>query len=216
MGWFVDPLMFGDYPSSMRTRVGNRLPKFSKAESILIKGTLDFVGINHYTTWYAKNNYTNIIGVLLKDSLANNGAVTFPLRDGKPIGDRANSIWLYIVPRGIRSVVNYVKTRYGNPPVIITENGMDDSNSQFKSIKDALKDEKRIKYHNDYLTNLLASIKEDGCNVKGYFAWSLLDNWEWGAGYSSRFGLYYVDYNDKLKRYAKDSVHWFKNFLTSS
>lgn len=69
--------MFGDYPSSMRTRVGNRLPKFSEAESILIKGTLDFVGINHYTTWYARNNYTNIIGVLLKDSLADNGAVTF-------------------------------------------------------------------------------------------------------------------------------------------
>ncbi|GFQ08592.1 beta-glucosidase 6 [Phtheirospermum japonicum] len=92
---------------------------------------------------------------------------------------------------------------------------MDDGNSPFTSIKDALKDEKRIKYHNDYLTNLLAAIKEDGCNVRGYFAWSLLDNWEWGAGYSSRFGLYYVDYKDKTKRYAKDSVKWFKNFLAS-
>ncbi|CAL5354981.1 unnamed protein product [Camellia sinensis] len=84
----------------------------------------------------------------------------------------AHSIWLYIVPHGIRSLMNYIKEKYGNPPVIITEN---------------------------------ASIKEDGCNVKGYFVWSLLDNWEWASGYTSRFGLYFVDYNDKLKRYPKDS-----------
>lgn len=51
--------------------------------------------------------------------------------------------------------------------------------------------------------------------MKGYFAWSLLDNWEWGAGFSSRFGLFFVDYKDKLKRYPKNSVQWFKNFLTS-
>uniref|UniRef100_M0ZL30 Beta-glucosidase n=2 Tax=Solanum TaxID=4107 RepID=M0ZL30_SOLTU len=93
---------------------------------------------------------------------------------------------------------------------------MDDSNNIFTSRKDTLKDTKRINYHNDYLTNLLAAIKEDGCNVKGYFVWSLMDNWEWAAGFSSRFGLYYVDYKDNLKRYPKDSVNWFKNFLGSA
>ncbi|KAL3830627.1 hypothetical protein ACJIZ3_019429 [Penstemon smallii] len=56
--------------------------------------------------------------------------------------------------------------------------------------------------------------KEDGCNVKGYFVWSFLDNWEWSAGFSAKFGLYYVDYNN-LKRYAKDSAKWFKKFLAS-
>ncbi|KAK9060100.1 hypothetical protein SSX86_020804 [Deinandra increscens subsp. villosa] len=213
LGWFLDPVMFGDYPSSMRTRVGDRLPKFSKLQSALLKGSIDFVGINHYTTWYAWHNSTSIIGVLLNDSVADSGSITLPWKDGKAIGDRANSIWLYIVPQGFRSLLNYVKKRYGNPLVIITENGMDDPNSPFISLKNALKDEKRVKYHNDYLTNLLAAIREDGCNVKGYFAWSLLDNWEWAAGYSSRFGLYFVDYNDKLKRYAKDSAIWFKNFL---
>ncbi|OVA18903.1 Glycoside hydrolase [Macleaya cordata] len=215
-GWFMDPLFFGDYPSSMRNRAGSRLPRFSNAEAALVKGSLDFVGINHYTTYYAKNNSTNLIGNLLNDTLADSGAITLPFRNGKAIGDRASSIWLYIVPHGIRSLMNYIKHKYGNPPVIITENGMDDSNDPFKSIKDALKDEKRIKYHNDYLLNLLASIKEDGCNVRGYFAWSLLDNWEWAAGYTSRFGLFFVDYKDKLKRYPKDSVQWFKNFLTST
>ncbi|KAI7748197.1 hypothetical protein M8C21_002906 [Ambrosia artemisiifolia] len=214
LGWFLDPIMFGDYPTSMRTRVGDRLPRFSKLQSALLKGSIDFVGINHYTTWYAWHNSTSIIGTFLNDSIADSGAITLPFKDGKAIGDRANSIWLYIVPGGFRSLLNYIKNKYGNPLVIITENGMDDPNGPFISRQNALKDEKRVKYHNDYLTNLLAAIKEDGCNVKGYFAWSLLDNWEWGAGFSSRFGLYFVDYNDKLKRYAKDSAIWFKNFLT--
>ncbi|AQL08787.1 Beta-glucosidase 11 [Zea mays] len=137
-------------------------------------------------------------------------------RNGKAIGDRANSIWLYIVPSGMRSLMNYVKERYNSPPIYVTENGMDDGNSPFTSIKDALKDSKRVKYHNDYLTNLAASIKDDACDVRGYFAWSLLDNWEWTAGYSSRFGLYFVDYKDNLKRYPKSSVQWFKNLLASS
>lgn len=72
----MDPLFFGEYPSSMRTRVGDRLPKFSADEAALVKGSLDFVGINHYTTWYAKNNSTNIIGKLLHDTLADSGATT--------------------------------------------------------------------------------------------------------------------------------------------
>ncbi|CAI9096483.1 OLC1v1032644C1 [Oldenlandia corymbosa var. corymbosa] len=215
LGWFLEPLITGDYPASMRTRVGKRLPKFSQAQSAALKGSFDFIGINHYTTWYVENNNTNIIGVLLNDSVADSGTSTLPFKGLKPIADRANSIWLYIVPQGIRNLMNYIRTKYGNPLVIITENGMDDGNPPFNPIKNAVKDEKRIKYHNDYLTELLASIEEDGCNVNGYFVWSLLDNWEWGAGYSSRFGLYYVDYNDKLKRYPKDSVKWFKNFLTS-
>ncbi|KAL2349172.1 hypothetical protein Fmac_003172 [Flemingia macrophylla] len=168
---FLDPLIFGDYPTSMRSRVGKRLPKFSKSQAGLLKGSLDFVGINHYTTFYAMHNTSNILGVLLNDSIADSGAFTFR---------------------------------------------MDDPNDPSISIKEALKDEKRIKYHNDYLTNLLASIIEDGCNVKGYFAWSLLDNWEWQSGFTSRFGLYFIDYKDNLKRYPKHSVEWFKKFLKST
>ncbi|XP_057417830.1 beta-glucosidase 40-like [Lotus japonicus] len=212
LGWFLDPLMFGDYPSSMRSRVGSRLPKFSPSESASLKGSIDFVGINHYTTFYARHNSSNLIGIVLNDTIADSGAVTLPFNGTKVIGERANSIWLYLVPEGMRSLMNYIKQKYGNPLVVITENGMDDPNNPFISIKDALKDEKRIRYYNGYLSSLLASIK-DGCNVKGYFAWSLLDNWEWSAGYTCRFGLYFVDYKDNQKRYPKQSVEWFKNFL---
>lgn len=72
----MDPIFFGDYPSSMRKRVGNRLPKFSAAEAALVKGSIDFVGINHYTTYYAKRNSTNVVNILLNDSLADSGAIT--------------------------------------------------------------------------------------------------------------------------------------------
>ncbi|KAE9597343.1 putative beta-glucosidase [Lupinus albus] len=215
LGWFLDPLMFGDYPSSMRSSVGNRLPKFSEADVALVKGSLDFVGINHYTTFYARDNSTNVVRTVLHDSLANSGTITlrkYLTQFSNSVGGFANSIWLYIVPQGMRSLMNYIKQKYGNPPVVITENGMDDPNSPFTSVKDALKDEKRIRYLNSYLSELLASIK-DGCNVKGHFVWSVLYNWEWSAGYSSRFGLYFVDYKDNLKRYPKQSVEWYKNFL---
>ena len=69
-----------------------------------------------------------------------------------------------------------------------------------------------VKNLNSCLKNLC---REDGCDVRGYFVWSLLDNWEWVAGYTSRFGLYFVDYNDNLKRYPKDSVQWFKKLLAN-
>ncbi|KAH0467835.1 hypothetical protein IEQ34_002868 [Dendrobium chrysotoxum] len=215
-GWFMDPIFFGEYPSSMRERVGKRLPTFSDKDAALVKGSLDFVGINHYTTYYAMENSTNLVGVVFNDALADSGTINLPFKGLHPIGDKASSIWLYIVPRGLRSLMNYIKDKYGNPPVIITENGMDDSNNPFISIKNALKDEKRIRYHSEYLGNLSAAIKDDGCDVRGYFVWSLLDNWEWAAGYTSRFGLYFVDYNDNLKRYPKNSVQWFKNLLSSA
>ncbi|KAG0460239.1 hypothetical protein HPP92_023367 [Vanilla planifolia] len=215
-GWLMDPIFFGDYPISMRERVQNRLPKFSAADAALVKGSLDFVGINHYTTYYTKVNSTNLIGVLFNDALADSGSISLPFKNFKPIGERAASLWLYSVPGGMRSLMNYIKEKYDNPPVIITENGMDDSNSPFISINKALKDEKRIRYHNNYLGNLSAAIREDGCDVRGYFVWSLLDNWEWAAGYSSRFGLYFVDYKNNLKRYPKDSALWFKKLLSSA
>ena len=68
--------MFGDYPNSMRSRVGSRLPEFTKDESSLLKGSLDFVGINHYTTFYASKSSTNLVQILLNDTLADSGAIT--------------------------------------------------------------------------------------------------------------------------------------------
>ncbi|WZZ48487.1 hypothetical protein YC2023_048594 [Brassica napus] len=92
--------------------------------------------------------------------------------------------------------------------------GINDYDDGTKSREDILKDTFRIKYHEDHLEQLHKAVMEDGCDVRGYYAWSLLDNFEWEHGYSTRFGLYFVDYDNNLERYPKDSVKWFKEFLS--
>ncbi|KAL5214746.1 hypothetical protein ABZP36_003898 [Zizania latifolia] len=210
LGWFMDPLIRGDYPLSMRRLVGNRLPRFTKDQSELIKGAFDFIGLNYYTANYANslppsnglnNSYTT-------DARANLTGV----RNGIPIGPQAASPWLYIYPQGFRELVLYVKENYGNPTIYITENGVDEANNKTLPLQEALKDDTRIEYYHKHLLSLLSAIR-DGANVKGYFAWSLLDNFEWVNGYTVRFGINFVDYNDGNKRYPKNSAHWFRNFL---
>ncbi|XP_047336468.1 putative beta-glucosidase 41 [Impatiens glandulifera] len=210
LGWFLEPLLLGDYPLSMRKLVGERLPKGSNS----FKRSLDFVGINHYTSLYARNDRIGMRKFLFNDALSDFSVISSSSRHGIPIGERGgNSRWMHIVPWGIRKVVNYVKDKYGNLPLMISENGVDDPKNSHLSVKTALQDFKRIRFHEDYLSNLSAAIREDKCNVKGYFIWSLLDNWEWNNGYSVRFGLYFVDYKNNLTRIPKASVDWLKVVL---
>ncbi|GMY31559.1 putative beta-glucosidase 41 isoform X2 [Fagus crenata] len=213
LGWFLDPLLLGEYPLSMKKFVGKRLPKISPATSKFLVGSLDFLGINHYTTLYARNDRSRIRKLIVKDAIADAAVITSPYRGGVAIGERAASRWIRIVPWGIRKLANYLKDKYGNPLVIITENGMDDPNKSSIALDTALQDDKRIRFHQDYLSNLSAAIRQDDCNIHGYFVWSLLDNWEWNLGYSVRFGLYYVDYKNNLTRIPKNSVQWFKSIL---
>ncbi|KAG8362845.1 hypothetical protein BUALT_BualtUnG0031400 [Buddleja alternifolia] len=98
-------------------------------------------------------------------------------------------------------------------PSILCWDGVDEANDHRLIPSQACIDPVRIKYHQDHLANLLRAMKQNHVNVKGYFAWSWCDNFEWAAGYESRFGFMYVDYKNKLIRYAKDSAMWFANFL---
>ncbi|XP_022981455.1 putative beta-glucosidase 41 isoform X1 [Cucurbita maxima] len=215
LGWFLDPIFFGKYPLSMRRLVGERLPKISGETSKFLTGTLDFVGLNHYTSLYARNDRIGIRKLIFNDASTDSYVIATPHKGVSTIGERAASRWLHIVPWGIRKLAIYLKYKYGNPPVIITENGMDDPNKRSIPLEKALQDDKRISYHRDYLSNLSTAIREEGCNVQGYFAWSLLDNWEWNMGYTVRFGLYYIDYKNNLTRIPKASVQWFKSMLKS-
>ncbi|XP_048422442.1 beta-glucosidase 12-like [Pyrus x bretschneideri] len=209
-GWFMEPLTSGDYPHSMRSLVGSRLPKFTKEQSKLLKGSFDFLGLNYYTAYYASyapsNNSVN--ASYLTDARSNQS----PEKNGVPIGPKAASDWLYVYPRGIRDLLLYTKEKYHDPLIYITENGVDEFNDPKLSLVEALNDTQRVYYYYHHLYYLRRAIK-DGVNVKGYFAWSLLDNFEWYSGYTVRFGINYVDYNDNQKRYPKLSAHWFKSFL---
>uniref|UniRef100_A0A0D6R1T5 beta-glucosidase n=1 Tax=Araucaria cunninghamii TaxID=56994 RepID=A0A0D6R1T5_ARACU len=212
VGWIFDPIFFGDYPRSMRKIVGPRLPNFTKKEVEMLKGSVDFIALNHYTSLYvaAKNSSSSTVTDYYDDMSVKLTGV----RDGVLIGPKTaydtEVMTLYIVPSGIKFLVEYVSKRYNNPQVFILENGVATANS---SLIDALNDRVRVNFHRDYLSNLLEAI-ENGANVKGYFMWSLLDNFEFDSGFTLRFGLLYVDFKQPgLQRYPKLSALWFHQFL---
>ncbi|XP_057989973.1 beta-glucosidase 17-like isoform X1 [Hevea brasiliensis] len=209
-GWVVHPMVYGDYPETMRYLVGTRLPNFTEAQAKMVKGSLDFVGVNYYTARYAEKvtSYSSMYLSYTTDSRVN----LTTEKNGIPIGEPAFPTWLYIYPRGIGEFMLYVKKVYNNLPIIITENGVADPNNVSIPLSDALNDTIRIKYHSHHLSYLLAAIK-DGVDVRGYYVWSFLDDFEWELGYTVRFGINYIDYENGLKRYPKLSALWFKNFL---
>ncbi|PIA30132.1 hypothetical protein AQUCO_05700090v1 [Aquilegia coerulea] len=207
LGWFLHPIVYGGYPATMQENVGKRLPKFTDSEFKMVKGSMDFLGINHYTAYFV--HYPHQKPPADTSYQMDWNAVVVNERDGKPVGDLANSDWLFIVPWGMYKIVTYIKDHYQNPTLMITENGMDDPGNV--TIPKALHDTKRINYYKSYL-NYLKKAMHDGAKVTHYFAWSLLDNFEWRSGYTSRFGIVYVDFNS-LKRYPKMSAYWFKTLL---
>ncbi|KAK2637128.1 hypothetical protein Ddye_031920 [Dipteronia dyeriana] len=209
-GWIFHPITYGNYPKIMRSVVGNRLPKFTKYESEMVKGSIDFLGVNYYTAFYA-DDLTSYSTVNLSYTTDNHVNITSE-KNGIPIGQPTGSSWLYIYPNGLREMLLYIKRKYNPPSIYITENGLGDVNSTSWPINKAVNDSLRIKYHSLHLSYLLKTIKE-GVDVRGYYIWSFLDNFEWDSGYTYRFGITFVDYEDKLKRYLKHSALWFKNFL---
>jgi beta-glucosidase len=210
-GWFVDPVYFGDYPAVMKERVGNRLPKWSEEDRTLIKGSSDFFGLNHYTTSYVIHieNVDDDIEGYYRDR----GCVTTSERDGKLIGPRGEPTWLFVVPRGMRGVLNWVSNRYGNPDIYITENGVSAPGENRMKIEDALEDQFRVDYYRDYIDEMSKAIKIDKVNVIGYMAWSLVDNFEWADGYEKRFGLFYVDFKNNFTRIPKKSAKWYAKLI---
>ncbi|KAL0722797.1 hypothetical protein Bca4012_037396 [Brassica carinata] len=198
VGWFLDPLVYGRYPKIMRQMVGHRLPKFTPQESKLVKGSLDFLGLNYYVTQYATNAPPSPQPSALTDARVTIGYY----RNGVPIGVQAPSFVYY--PPGFRQILNYIKNNYGNPLTYITENGVADLDTGNLTLPAALADNGRIQNHCSHLSCLKCSI-DDGCNVAGYFAWSLMDNYEFGNGYTLRFGMNWVNFTNPADRREKAS-----------
>ncbi|PON45553.1 Glycoside hydrolase [Trema orientale] len=207
---YLHPIYYGDYPEVMRAKLGERLPKFTEEEKELLRNSLDFVGLNHYTSRFISH---------VRESPEENDfykaqevEIIAEWEGGERIGEKAASEWLYVVPWGIRKVLNYIAKTYNNPPIYVTENGMDDEENETSPLQEMLDDKLRVVYFKRYLAAVAQAIK-DGADVKGYFAWSLLDNFEWAQGYTKRFGLIYVDYKNGFARHPKSSAYWFLRFF---
>lgn len=213
IGWFVEPLMRGRYPRRMSDLVKDRLPKFTKEESSLVKGSFDFLGLNYYSSSYAADSPLSNGSNGSRFSYLNDWHATLTSeRQGFPIGPKDASNGFNVYPRGIRDLLLHMKKKYKIRAIYITENGISELNNASLSLKDALVDNTRIEFHYHHLSFLREAIQV-GIDVRGYFVWSLLDNFEWGLGYTVRYGINFVDFKNGLNRYPKSSALWFKNFL---
>lgn len=97
--------------------------------------------------------------------------------------------------------------------MIVFENGVSVPNETLMSIADAVHDLFRVDFYKGYISNMKDAITLDGVDVRGYFAWSLMDNFEWADGYNVRFGMTYVEYENNQARYLKDSAFWYSQFV---
>ncbi|CAN8187343.1 unnamed protein product [Coccothraustes coccothraustes] len=183
----------------------SRLPTFSVQEKTYIKGTSDFLGIGHFTTRYVLQKnfpFLQVSSYQTDPDLAELVDPNWPAPGPK---------WLYSVPWGFRRLLNFIKTQYGNPLIYVTENGVSETVQCPQ-----LCDEWRIQYLKGYINEILKALN-DGVNVKGYTAWSLLDKFEWNKGFSERFGLYHIDFKNKNKpRYPKASVDYYKKIISAN
>ncbi|KAI9093582.1 hypothetical protein K1719_027031 [Acacia pycnantha] len=198
LGWFLNPIMFGEYPETLKRSAGWKLPSFTKAESNMVKGSIDFLGINFYFTRYVKNNPSSSqIGE--RDILADLAFTCY--------GNDTFSIEIPVRPWGLKSLLELLKNTYGDFPIYIHENGQ-------QTIRDSsLDDWPRVIFLHEYIKSVLDSLR-NGLNVRGYFVWSLLDLFEIITGYQTSYGLYYIDLNDPdLKRQPKLSAKWYSEFL---
>ncbi|KAH7516045.1 hypothetical protein FEM48_Zijuj10G0092800 [Ziziphus jujuba var. spinosa] len=165
--WFMNPIVYGEYPRTMQEIVGDRLPKFTEGQVKIVKGSADIVGVNMYTSSYMLDpHYTT-----------------------KPKDLSYQMDWNAGLAR------------------------MDDPGNG--TLPEGLYDTTRINYYKGYISEMKKAM-DNGANVIGYFAWSIVDNFEWRSGYSSRFGILYIDWKNNLKRIPKLSAHWFRQLLVSA
>lgn len=203
IGWFADPIYLGHYPDYMKQMLQERLPVFTPEELQVVKGSSDFYGMNTYTTHLCRGGGDDEFQGLVE--------YTFIRPDGTQLGTQAHCAWLQDYPQGFRCLLNYIWKRY-KLPIYVTENGFAVKDENSKPIEEALQDNDRVNYFKGATASLKAAVLEDGVDVRAYFPWSFLDNFEWADGYITRFGITYVDYETQ-QRYPKESakflVKWF-------
>jgi beta-glucosidase len=211
IAWYADPIYFGKYPDSMRAQLGDRLPEFTPEELSLVKGSNDFWGMNHYTSKYVRHK----TGTPAPEDCIGHLDTLVQSKNGDIIGPETQCDWLRPNPEGFRHLLGWISKRYDYPPIYVTENGTSVKGESDLPVEQIVNDEFRTKYFDDYIKAMVQAHVADGVKVRGYMAWSLLDNFEWADGYVTRFGTTYVDYNNGQKRYSKKSSKSLKPLFDS-
>lgn len=185
--WIMDPLFKATYPA-VWDRMGDVVPDVAPGDLSIIAQELDFAGINYYFRYLMSRK---------------NGRIT-----DIPDASYTDMGWEVYAP-GIKNLLNRINKDYEMPPIYITENGAaykDDIAGDGR-----IHDTQRMRYVSDHLLQVKQAI-EEGIDVRGYFYWSLMDNFEWAYGYSKRFGLVHVNYETQQRK-LKDSAAWYSRVI---
>ncbi|XP_074158026.1 LOW QUALITY PROTEIN: lactase/phlorizin hydrolase [Sminthopsis crassicaudata] len=212
LGWFAHPIFKnGDYPDAMKWKVGNRselqnlpasrLPSFTEQEKRYIRNTADVFCLNTYSTKVVSHRTPQLQPPSYDSDQERTEEEEL---SGPP------SAMHRAVPWGLRRVLNWIKEEYGDMPIYITENGVGLKKSQIEDID-------RKFFYKTYINEALKAYSLDGVNLRGYVAWSLMDNFEWLNGYSVKFGLYQVDFNDTNRpRTARTSARYYTEVISNN
>jgi beta-glucosidase len=193
---FLTAVLEGKYTDGYLQRQGVNAPKVEAGDMKIIGSPLDFVGLNVYTPEYVR---------------ADSSAAGYAIVKRQTSFPRMASTWLYIGPEVIYWAVRNVSDIWKPKELYITENGC--SADDVLTADGRIEDTDRVMYLRNHLTNLHRAAAE-GYPIKGYFLWSLMDNFEWADGYSKRFGLHYVDFkSDARTRTPKLSAEWYRNAI---
>jgi beta-glucosidase len=194
---FLDPVFLGHYPEEMREIFEEAWPEWSSDDMRLIKQPIDFVGVNYYTRRVEQYDPDHL-----------------PLRTKhvpQPQHIETDTNW-EVFPEALTKVLLWVTERYGKPPIYITENGAAFYDPPH-SIEGKIEDPLRVEYYRQHLRAAHEAMSK-GVDLRGYYAWSLLDNFEWAHGYSKRFGIVHVDYSTQ-QRTIKSSGRYYASVIAS-
>ena len=192
--WFGDPPVLGQYPEQGLQAYGKHLPRFKSQDFEIIRQPLDFYGVNIY------------YGTKVKADAEGN-----PIAVAQPAGFPHTHFAWKTTPEALYWAPKFLGELY-KLPLVVTENGM--SGHDWVSLDGRVHDPARIDFLNRYLLSLQKAAR-DGVDVRGYFQWSIMDNFEWAEGYKHRFGLIHVDYETQ-KRTLKDSAYWYREVIRSN
>jgi beta-glucosidase len=191
--WFIQPLLERKYPQTIMNVFPNDMPLILPGDMDIISEPLDYLGINYYSRQIVKQADVS-------------SSAPYEIVD-QVDAEKTDMGW-EIYPDGLFHILKSLNETYQLPPVYITENGM----ACADQVEDGkVNDLQRIEYFQNHLNAVHRAIV-DGVIIKGYFAWSLMDNFEWAEGYLKRFGLVYIDYQNQ-KRILKQSALAFRDFL---
>lgn len=182
--WYLDGVFKGQYPELLTTALADVLPEGYQDDMAVVSRPLDWVGINYYTRGLYRHEPSRPL---------------FPIGQVKGPLDKNDLGW-EIYPQGLTDLLVRVSRDYTGLPIYVTENGMSEDD-----------DTRRVAFYDGHL-KAVRDARAQGADVRGYFAWSLLDNYEWAEGYSSRFGIVHVDYETQV-RTPKGSYRAFQGML---